>query len=54
MKLRRNEFCPIHRSLSCCGRESIKKAPRLKQIGVRRVETRIMLEVIENSAQTRK
>ena len=21
MKLRRNEFCPIHRSLYCCGRE---------------------------------
>ena len=38
MKLRRNEFCPIHRSLSCCGRESIKKAPRLKQLGVRRVD----------------
>ena len=21
MKLRRNELCPIHKSLSCCGRE---------------------------------
>jgi hypothetical protein len=25
MKLRRNEYCPIHRSLSCCGREHIPK-----------------------------
>ena len=21
MRLRRNEYCPIHRSISCCGRE---------------------------------
>lgn len=25
MKLRPNEFCPIHRSLSCCGREALPK-----------------------------
>ena len=25
MKLRRNEYCPIHRSLFCCGREQTKK-----------------------------
>ena len=25
MKLRRNEFCPIHRSVSCCGREKFGK-----------------------------
>jgi hypothetical protein len=24
MKLRRREFCPIHRSLYCCGREPIR------------------------------
>ena len=28
MRLRPNEFCPIHRSISCCGRELISK-PRL-------------------------
>ena len=25
MKLRRNQYCPIHRSLSCCGREPVQK-----------------------------
>jgi hypothetical protein len=25
MKLRSNEFCPIHKSLSCCGRETLSK-----------------------------
>ncbi len=35
MKLRRNECCPIHRSLSGCGREPIRKERRL---GVQRVE----------------
>jgi hypothetical protein len=38
MKLRRNEFCPIHRSRSCCGREPIPRAPRLVRPGVQRVE----------------
>src|SRR5437870_13861208 len=28
MRLRANEFCPIHRSVSCCGREFMPK-PRL-------------------------
>lgn len=28
MRLRRNEFCPIHQSVSCCGRERVSK-PRL-------------------------
>jgi len=37
MKLRRNEFCPIHRSLFCCGREQARKEHRL-QLGVQRVE----------------
>ena len=26
MKLRRNEYCPIHRSLFCCGREQAKSS----------------------------
>ena len=34
MKLRRNETCPIHRSLFCCGREQMRKPTRL-QAGVR-------------------
>lgn len=38
MKLRRNEFCPIHRSLSCCGREPVQKTRRVKQFGVQRVD----------------
>ena len=37
MKLRRNEFCPIHRSLFCCGREHARKQRRF-QIGVQRIE----------------
>jgi hypothetical protein len=38
MKLRRNEFCPIHRSRFCCGREPIQRAPRKVRPGVQRVE----------------
>jgi hypothetical protein len=37
MKLRRNEPCPVHRSLFCCGREQMRTPTRL-QPGVRRVE----------------
>ena len=37
MRLRRNEFCPIHKSVSCCGREHVPK-PRLIRLGVQRVE----------------
>jgi hypothetical protein len=37
MKLRHNEYCLIHRSLSCCGRELTHRARRL-QPSVRRVE----------------
>jgi len=37
MRLRANEVCPIHRSLSCFGRERIPK-PRLIRLGVQRVE----------------
>jgi len=37
MKLRRNEFCPIHRSLFCCGRENTQQVRRLR-LGVLRIE----------------
>ena len=37
MKLRRNEYCPIHRSLFCCGREHARKERRF-QLGVQRIE----------------
>src|SRR5579863_9578165 len=37
MRLRASEFCPIHRSTSCCGRELIPK-PKLIRLGVQRVE----------------
>src|SRR5271165_6775620 len=37
MKLRRNEYCPIHRSLFCCGREQARKERRF-QLGVQRTE----------------
>jgi hypothetical protein len=37
MKLRKNEFCPIHRSLFCCGREHSKKVRKLL-FGVQRIE----------------
>jgi hypothetical protein len=37
MKLRRNEYCPIHRSLFCCGRERAQKERRFK-LGVQRIE----------------
>ena len=33
MRLRRNEFCPIHKSVSCCGRELIPK-PRLIRLEI--------------------
>ena len=37
MRLRRNEYCPIHRSRRCCGRETRHYARSL-QPGVRRIE----------------
>jgi hypothetical protein len=37
MKLRRNEYCPIHRSLFCCGREQARKERRF-QLGIQRIE----------------
>jgi hypothetical protein len=38
MKLRRNQDCPIHRSLSCCGREVVQKERRIRRLGVQRIE----------------
>ena len=37
MKLRRNEYCPIHRSLFRCGREQSKMERRLR-LGMQRIE----------------
>ncbi len=37
MKLRRNEYCPIHRSIFCCGREQVRRERRLR-LGVQRTE----------------
>jgi hypothetical protein len=37
MRLRPNEVCPIHRSISCCGREPAPKVT-LVRIGVQRIE----------------
>lgn len=37
MRLRASEVCPIHRSVSCCGRDRIAK-PRLIRLGVQRVD----------------
>ena len=37
MRLRRSEFCPVYRSISCCSRELLPK-PRLVGLGVQRVE----------------
>jgi hypothetical protein len=37
MRLRPNEFCPIHRSTSCCGRELMPRS-RLIRLGVQRIE----------------
>ncbi len=37
MKLRRNEYCPIHRSLFCCGREQARLERRF-HLGVRRID----------------
>lgn len=38
MRLRRNQLCPIHRSLFCCGREATPREKRTRQMGVRRIE----------------
>ena len=38
MRLRRNQLCPLHHSLSCCGRETIPREKRQRQMGVRRIQ----------------
>ena len=38
MKLCRNHCCPIHRSVSCCGREPAQKGTRVRRLGVQRIE----------------
>jgi hypothetical protein len=38
MRLRRNEYCPVHKSLSCCGRKPTPNRPRLMRLGVQRIE----------------
>jgi hypothetical protein len=37
-RLRRNQLCPIHRSVSRCGREAISKIRRARQLGIRRID----------------
>ena len=37
MRLRRNEHCPIHRSITGCGREPMPK-PRIIRLGVQRID----------------
>ena len=37
MKLRRNEYCPLHRSRFCCGREQARKERRIR-LAVQRIE----------------
>ena len=37
MKLHRNQYCPIHHSRFCCGREEASKAGRLTR-GVERID----------------
>ena len=38
LRLRRNQLCPIHHSLFCCGREAIPRKSRQLQLGVRRID----------------
>ncbi len=38
MKLRRKEFCPIHRSIYCCGREPVQKGTAGRRLGVQRID----------------
>jgi hypothetical protein len=37
IRLRRNQYCPIHRSLWCCGTEQVPKARSLR-LGVQRID----------------
>jgi hypothetical protein len=38
MGLRPSHVCPIHRSLSCCGRELVPKVRTARLLGVHRIE----------------
>jgi len=38
MRLRRKQLCPIHHSLSCCGREALSRERRQRQMGVRCID----------------
>ncbi|HWR16839.1 MAG TPA: hypothetical protein VN577_18575 [Terriglobales bacterium] len=38
MKLRPNQFCPVHRSRCCCGRQALPTKPKLIRRGVQRIE----------------
>jgi hypothetical protein len=38
IRLRRDQLCPIHRSLFCCGRETISKTKRVRQMGIHRTD----------------
>jgi hypothetical protein len=38
VRRRSKQLCPIHRFLSCCGREAIAKEQRRRQLGVRRID----------------
>ena len=38
MRLRRNQYCPLHRSLSSCGREPVPNKLRQIRLGVQRIE----------------
>lgn len=38
MRLRKNEFCPVHRSRTCCGREQGLAKPRFIRTGVQRID----------------
>jgi hypothetical protein len=38
MRLRRNQLCPIHHSQFCCGRETVPRERRQRQLGVCRID----------------
>ena len=51
MRVRRNEYCPIHRSLFCRGREPIRKERRttIIRMVVQRFKIRVIRRDIGNS-----
>ena len=54
MKLRRNQYCPIHRSLCCCGCEPHQKSIRIRRLGVQRVKISTIREDTVSSASGQK